>query len=61
MYHSTNDSRKGEGENLAWGRNSADPTYMTSTARATDNWYDEIKDYDFKKPTGFSMATGHFT
>ena len=23
-------------------------------------WYDEIKDYDFKKP-GFSSATGHFT
>ncbi len=23
-------------------------------------WYDEIKDYDFKKP-GFSSNTGHFT
>jgi len=24
-------------------------------------WYDEVKIYDFKKPTGFSMDTGHFT
>ena len=28
--------------------------------KATEMWYDEIKDYDFKKP-GFSSGTGHFT
>ncbi len=28
--------------------------------KATEMWYDEIKDYDFKKP-GFSSKTGHFT
>ena len=31
-----------------------------SGSKATQSWYDEIKDYNFGKP-GFSMATGHFT
>eukprot|EP00795_Rhopilema_esculentum_P014681 gene14681-5774_t len=28
--------------------------------KATEMWYDEIKDYNFSKP-GFSSGTGHFT
>lgn len=28
--------------------------------RAVDMWYEEIKDYSFRKP-GFSSGTGHFT
>lgn len=46
----------GNGENLAaiWGE-------RHTGFSATKAWYDEIKDYDFDTPTGFSMETGHFT
>jgi hypothetical protein len=29
-------------------------------SKATQAWYDEIKDYNFNQP-GFSMQAGHFT
>jgi hypothetical protein len=29
-------------------------------SKATQSWYDEIKDYNFDQP-GFSMQAGHFT
>jgi len=41
------------GENLAQG-------YGNVTA-SVDAWGSERSHYDFKKPTGFSEATGHFT
>ncbi|WP_406238436.1 CAP family protein [Nocardia sp. NBC_01009] len=46
----------GNGENLAamWGG-------RHTGFSATKAWYDEIKDYDFDAPTGFSSQTGHFT
>ena len=56
LVHSTN-KYKGEslGENIFMCFGSAcTGTYMTQA------WYDEIKDYDFKKP-GWQNGTGHFT
>lgn len=44
------------GENLAAGTTGALPP-----EEVVRMWYDEVKLYDFKKPTGFSMETGHFT
>lgn len=44
------------GENLAAGTTGAVPP-----EEVVRMWYDEVKIYDFKKPTGFSMETGHFT
>ncbi|KAI2793346.1 hypothetical protein POX_b03400 [Penicillium oxalicum] len=41
------------GENLAFG-------YPNASA-AVDAWADEVKYYNFKKPTGFTEETGHFT
>jgi len=41
------------GENLAAG-------YQNATA-AVEGWGNERQGYDFKKPTGFSEKTGHFT
>ncbi|KAJ5761195.1 hypothetical protein N7520_008351 [Penicillium odoratum] len=41
------------GENLAFGYSNA--------SSAVEAWGDEGRLYDFKKPTGFTEATGHFT
>ena len=49
LKHSSD--RDGAGENLAWG------SRELSAEEAAKMWYDEIKDYNFKKP-GFSSATG---
>ena len=55
LRHSSNEQRKGMGENLAmtWGK-------ALTPAAAVKMWYDEIKDYDFKKAK-FQFNTGHFT
>ncbi|WP_244918176.1 CAP family protein [Nostoc linckia] len=53
LEHSTN--RNNVGENIYWGGDSAS---LGSTA--VDEWYSEIKDYDYNNPV-FSGATGHFT
>jgi glioma pathogenesis-related protein 2 len=34
--------------------------FLRIGTKATQSWYDEIKDYNFNRP-GFSMSTGHFT
>lgn len=63
--HSKNRNLKGHegewvGENIYWMGSSDEAQY--STGSMTQNWYDEIKDYDFK--TGKSKngrMVGHFT
>lgn len=53
LEHSTN--RNNVGENIYWGGDSAN-----LGSAAVQDWYSEIKDYDYNKPV-FSSATGHFT
>ena len=48
-------SKGGTGENLHW-RGSTGDVDMNG-AIAVDNWYSEIKDYDYDNP-GFAMGTG---
>eukprot|EP00794_Sanderia_malayensis_P003339 gene3339-3828_t len=49
------DDQKTEGENIACMKGQD-----LTGRKATEMWYDEIKDYNFKKP-GFNSKTGHFT
>ena len=61
MAHSTADERPGQGENLAmYGSSDPSDKTLTTTAHATNAWYDEVKDYNFDDP-GFKSGTGHFT
>ncbi|MDZ8239605.1 MAG: CAP family protein [Nostoc sp. ChiQUE01a] len=53
LEHSTN--RNNVGENIYWGGES---TNLGSAA--VQDWYSEIKDYDYNNPV-FSGTTGHFT
>ena len=57
LHHAPNKDRPGQGENLAanWESSPAAACKM-----ATNQWYDEIKDYNYARP-GFAMNTGHFT
>ena len=57
MIHSAGHDRPGQGENLAYNY---EATPAAACKMATNQWYDEIKDYNYGKP-GFAMATGHFT
>ncbi|KAL4622644.1 Golgi-associated plant pathogenesis-related protein 1-like isoform X1 [Arapaima gigas] len=54
MQHSS--TKHGENLYYAW---SSTPKKLTGK-EAVDNWYSEIKDYDFRCP-GFHSNTGHFT
>ncbi|KAL2100078.1 hypothetical protein ACEWY4_004472 [Coilia grayii] len=54
MQHSQAD----HGENLFYAWSSAPKQLHGKTA--VENWYSEIKDYNFRKP-GFQSSTGHFT
>ena len=59
--HSPDEMRKGAGENLAmYGSSDPNDKTLSTTAMATDMWYEEVKDYKYNKP-GFAMDTGHFT
>jgi len=49
------DNQNEEGENIACMKGAE-----LTGERATTMWYDEVKDYDFRRPT-FSAKTGHFT
>ncbi len=55
LEHSTN--RNNVGENIYWSGGD-DSTNLGSAA--VQDWYSEIKDYDYTKPV-FSGDTGHFT
>ena len=57
LVHAPQNTRPGQGENLAYNHESSP---AAACVKATNQWYDEIKDYDYDNP-GFSMATGHFT
>ena len=57
LQHSANNDRPGQGENLAYNW---EATPAAACKKATNQWYDEIKDYNYAKP-GFAMNTGHFT
>ena len=57
LQHSGNNDRPGQGENLAYNW---EATPAAACKKATNQWYNEIKDYKYSKP-GFAMNTGHFT
>ncbi|KAJ0066202.1 hypothetical protein NL108_001444, partial [Boleophthalmus pectinirostris] len=50
LKHSVESTRGSCGENLAWA------SYDQSGKDVTDRWYDEVKQYNFKRP-GFSSGT----
>ena len=52
MRHETQNE---EGENIACMRGTE-----LSGERVASMWYDEVKDYDYSRPT-FNSKTGHFT
>lgn len=49
------ENQQEEGENIACMKGAE-----LTGGKATTMWYDEVKDYDFSKPT-FNSKTGHFT
>ncbi|KAK3706764.1 hypothetical protein QZH41_004503 [Actinostola sp. cb2023] len=51
------DRKSGEGENIFM---SSGADFDESGVNATDSWYSEVKNYDFKKG-GHQPSTGHFT
>ena len=57
LHHSANKDRQGQGENLAANWESSP---VAACVKATNQWYDEIKDYNYRRH-GFAKSTGHFT
>ena len=57
FQHSTNTSKYGE--NIAFYKGYG-VDIMTLLKKAVDDWYNEVKSYDYNNPV-FSSATGHFT
>ena len=57
MKHAPSNTRPGQGENLAYNY---EPTPEAACVKACNQWYEEIKDYNYSSP-GFGYHTGHFT
>ena len=57
MHHAPSQARPGQGENLAYNW---EATPAAACKMATNQWYDEIKDYNYARP-GFKKGIGHFT
>ncbi|CAF1355333.1 unnamed protein product [Adineta ricciae] len=53
-------SQNGYGENLYYMGSSVSIFEKVAGSKATQAWYDEIKDYNYNQP-GFSAKVGHFT
>eukprot|EP00775_Hariotina_reticulata_P007003 gene7003-7218_t len=59
--HSSSQERNGYGENLYFSKNM---DVQTIGARATNEWYEEVKDYNFASPgqaLRYGAMIGHFT
>ncbi|CAN7988658.1 unnamed protein product, partial [Ixodes hexagonus] len=50
-------NKYGENIYMAW---SSDPNFRVDAKTPVDDWYNEIRSYDYAKP-GFKSGTGHFT
>ena len=67
MYHSSNESRPGQGENLSYSYRSSNgnPTFSETPGReASTAWYNEIKDYTYAEigsSKNANVVIGHYT
>jgi len=67
MYHSSNESRPGQGENLSYSYRSSNgnPTFSETPGKdASSAWYNEIKDYTYAEigsSKNANVVIGHYT
>ena len=67
MYHSSNESRPGQGENLSYSyrSNNGNPTFSETPGKdASSAWYNEIKDYTYAEigsSKNANVVIGHYT
>lgn len=67
MYHSSNESRPGQGENLSYSYRSSNgnPTFSETPGKeASTAWYNEIKDYTYAEigsSKNANVVIGHYT
>jgi len=67
MYHSSNESRHGQGENLSYSYRSSNgnPTFSETPGKdASSAWYNEIKDYTYAEigsSKNANVVIGHYT
>ncbi|MDO7542211.1 MAG: CAP family protein [Flavobacteriaceae bacterium] len=67
MYHSSNESRPGQGENLSYSYRSSNgnPTFSETPGKeASTAWYNEIKDYTYGEigsSKNANVVIGHYT
>ncbi|MDG2372078.1 MAG: CAP family protein [Flavobacteriaceae bacterium] len=67
MYHSSNDSRPGQGENLYYwccSTGEVETFSLTPAKNASQLWYNEISDYTYAEigsPLNANVMIGHYT
>ena len=61
MYHSSNGQRPGQGENLSWRMDSRGVGNEAAAMGACNDWYNEIKDFDWRNFRNHTGVVGHFT